>query len=401
MSAISREELDRIGAIGSFEVVVGISSYNNASTIGFVTETASRGLIEYYGGKGIIINSDGNSKDSTRDIFNKTDTGEIKKISFLYEGIPGKGSAVRAILEVARAVNAKLVVLLDADLRSVRPWWLERLGKPILNGESSYITPYYLRHKYDGTITNSICHPLTTALYGVEIRQPIGGDFGIGDEMIKILLAKDPQIWKSDVARFGIDIWMTTIAINQAELPVMQGALGTKIHDPKDPGSELGPMFRNVVGTLFELMEVYQNKWKEIKEYEWAPVYGEISDVEIEPLFVNLKALKEKAKHGVSEMLNAARYIVTGDEYSDFVEVLSNGTLSLEKWANFIYEFAVLYRKKELRDEIMKMLIPLYYARVASFVEETEDLTSIEAEKKVHQQLEVFMKKKNVLLRKW
>ena len=49
---------------------------------------------------------------------------------------------------------------------------------PVFEQGFDYVAPYYLRHKYDGTITNSIVYPLTRTLYGHRIRQPIGGDFG-------------------------------------------------------------------------------------------------------------------------------------------------------------------------------------------------------------------------------
>jgi hypothetical protein len=74
-----------------------------------------------------------------------------------------------------------------------------------------FIAPLYHRHKFDGTITNSIIYPLTRALYGKRVRQPIGGDFGFSGRLAKHYLSKD--VWQTDVARYGIDIWMTTEAM--------------------------------------------------------------------------------------------------------------------------------------------------------------------------------------------
>ncbi|RKX54398.1 MAG: glycosyltransferase, partial [Thermotoga sp.] len=202
-------------------ILVGIPSYNNAETISHVAKTASEGIVKYFNGDGLIVNSDGDSSDGTREVFMSTET-DVEKYSFVYEGIPGKGSAIKAIFEVAKIVDADAVVLLDADLRSVQPWWVERLAKPILDGKASYVAPHYLRHKYDGTITNNVCYPLTSALYGKKIRQPIGGDFGISGELVSIYLSKPESVWKSDVARFGIDIWMTTIAVNESKNGVVQ-----------------------------------------------------------------------------------------------------------------------------------------------------------------------------------
>ena len=60
--------------------------------------------------------------------------------------------------------------------------------------------------------------------------------------------------WTPDISKFGIDIWMTTSALTGG-FAVCQTRLGAKIHDPKDPGADLGPMFRQVVGTILRLAE--------------------------------------------------------------------------------------------------------------------------------------------------
>ncbi len=70
------------------------------------------------------------------------------------------------------------------------------------------MAPYYHRHKFDGTITNNVVYPLTRALYGQQVRQPIGGDFGVSRALVRHYLGL--PVWDTDVARYGIDIWMTT-----------------------------------------------------------------------------------------------------------------------------------------------------------------------------------------------
>src|SRR3989449_10237515 len=132
----------------------------------------------------------------------------LHRIITPYKGMSGKGSAVRTIFEVARRLGVKPCAVLDADLRSITPEWIELLLRPVLSGGFDFVAPYYLRHKYDGTITNSIVYPLTRALYGVQIRQPIGGDFGFSGKLAGHYM--DQHVWESDVAGFGIDIWMTT-----------------------------------------------------------------------------------------------------------------------------------------------------------------------------------------------
>jgi len=128
------------------------------------------------------------------------------------------------------------------------------LADPILSHGHDFVAPVYTRYKYDATITNNIAYNLTRALYGKRVRQPIGGDFGLSNKMIDFYLRCGKDIWMTDIARFGIDIWMTTMAIVENK-SICQAYLGTKVHDVKDPLESLGPMFRQVVYPLFELME--------------------------------------------------------------------------------------------------------------------------------------------------
>src|SRR5512135_835624 len=151
------------------------------------------------------------------------------------------------------------------------PAWIELLIKPVLDQGYEYVAPYYLRHKYDGTITNTIVYPMTRALYGKRVRQPIGGDFGFSGRLASLFLDKD--VWEGDVARFGIDIWMTTTALANG-FRVCQAFLGAKIHDAKDPGSDLSAMLHQVVGSVFDLMEEYAAAWHQVRGSEPVATIG-------------------------------------------------------------------------------------------------------------------------------
>jgi len=232
------------------DMLIGIPSYNNVRTIGHVVRAVTAGLAKYFpGAKAVLFNSDGGSTDGTQEEVEKVRIEDFKtiltshpvhpvhKIITPYHGVPGKGSAFRAIFEAAKALNAKACAVVDSDLRSITPEWMELLLRPIYEEGFDYVAPLYARHKFDGTITNSIVYPLTRALYGKSVRQPIGGDFGFSGELAKFYLTR--EVWETDVARFGIDIWMTTLAIAEG-YKVCQSYLGAKIHDAKDPGSDLG-----------------------------------------------------------------------------------------------------------------------------------------------------------------
>ena len=161
--------------------------------------------------------------------------------------------------------------MVDSDLRSIAPEWIELLAGPILKGGYDFVAPLYARYKYDGTITNAIAYPLTRALYGARIRQPIGGEFAVSGDLVQRYL--ELPTFDELTARFGIDIWMTHSAINEG-FAVCQARLGAKIHDAKDPASDLGPMFRQVVGTLFRMAGVYEDRWLRVRGSHAIPEYG-------------------------------------------------------------------------------------------------------------------------------
>jgi len=275
-TALREDALQRIAQIGQAEILVGIPSYNNAGTIAHVVKMAAQGMVKHFPDmKPVLINSDGGSSDGTRQVVLDTPVlPGVEVIATEYQGLPGKGSAFRAIFETARALGAKACVVVDSDLRSITPQWIKLLADPVVGQGYDYVTPYYSRHKYDGTITNNITFPMTRMLYGLdglEVRQPIGGDFGFSGKLVSAYLERGD--WESDIARYGIDIWMTTTAINESGR-VCQARLGAKVHDAKDPAEALGPMFVQVVGTLFSLMTTYQSHWESVTSVERAPIYG-------------------------------------------------------------------------------------------------------------------------------
>ena len=79
---------------------------------------------------------------------------------------------------------------------------------------------------------------------------------------------------------------MTTSAL-AGGFAVCQTRLGAKIHDPKDPGADLGPMFRQVVGTILRLATTYSDKWLPIRGSHEVPAYGFERIIDPPPLEVN------------------------------------------------------------------------------------------------------------------
>lgn len=379
------------------KVMVGIPSYNNADTIGFVVKQVAEGLKKYFGG-GIIVNADGGSKDYTRDVVLSTKVPEgVKVLSFVYKWpVPGKGSAMKELMELAREREAEILIFVDSDLRSITPEWVYKFAKPIVDGYD-FVVPYYIRHKYDGTITNNIAFPMTTALYGFKVRQPIGGDFGVSSGLFDVYLNNE-EVWRTDVAKFGVDIFLTTTAIAEG-FKVIQTALGLKIHNPKDPAESLGPMFNQVVGTLFMLMKKYENVWKKVRDITEVPLVGKVEKAEPEEVKINLEKLKIKARIGFEENRGVLEKVLSDETFRSAEKALKTFDFDDVLWSHVLYDAAVAYKNGIL--EKPEPLVPLYFAKTADFVEKTGEMSTLEAERIIERRAEIFLEEKGYLLSRW
>lgn len=417
MTSLLREEVqDQIREIGQADILVGIPSYNNADTIGHVTRAIKAGFAKYFPDqRAILVNSDGGSKDGTPDVVKQTAIDDystlltshplhtVHKIITPYHGIPGKGSALRTVFKIAAELGAKACAVVDSDLRSITPHWVEWLISPVLKGGFDFVAPLYHRHKYDGTITNSIVYPLTRSLYGQRVRQPIGGDFGFSGRLAEHYLTHD--VWHTDVARFGIDIWMTTTAITGG-FKVCQSFLGAKIHDAKDPSVDLSAMLMQVVSSVFSLMETNHDHWVKVSESKPIPLFGFEYTVGLEPVKVNVERMIQSFHTGLRELDSIWQQALAPETFAQIKELgeLSNDQFRYppELWVHTVYDFAVAYHRKTInREHLLKSLTPLYLARTASFVAETKDADAEEVDKILDSLCQDFERLKLYLIQRW
>ncbi len=441
---------DQIARLGAADIMVGIPSFKNAATIGYVVRAAQAGLVQYFPDlRPVVVNSDAGSPDGTGRVVIETEPPDyveqilltrpnhkLERVSLTYpeiDGVGGKGAALRTIFEIAAALEVQALVVVDSDLRSIVPEWIELLSGPILKGGYDFVAPLYARYKYDGTITNTVTYPLTRALYGHRIRQPIGGDFGVSGDLVRHYLSLDD--WTDDVSKFGIDIWMTTSALTGG-FAVCQTRLGAKIHDPKDPGADLGPMFRQVVGTILRLAVKNPDHWLPIRGSHSVPAYGFERIIDPPPLEVNTLRLLSEFHAGsltLADMWGSmlspesletvmdlaseagrlgdtarARLGIGGDVAStsattlEMAEAVSAFHFPDDVWARVVYDLVVTARTPpHPLESLVAALVPIYFGRVGSFVIENRHITTDQAEERVERQAREFERLKPYLVQRW
>jgi hypothetical protein len=217
----------------------------------------------------------------------------------------------------------------------------------------------------------------------------------------------EKEVWETDVARFGIDIWMTTVAVAEG-FRVCQSFLGAKLHDAKDPGADLSAMLQQVVSSVFELMHVYEAVWLRQRGSTPAPLFGFRFDVGLDPIHVDVDRMLREFRRGTEELGDIWEICLRPETLSEIRRLaLDAGNhqrfhMDDALWAKVVMEFSWAYRTNPLlRAQLVRSLTPLYLGRVASFVKQTENLGSHEVEDRIEGLCVTFENLKPYLISLW
>jgi hypothetical protein len=411
-----KEVQQKIDALGTADIVIGIPSFNNAATIGHVVQSVHEGLRLYFpSDRSLIINSDGGSSDGTPAAVMQSAAEEsevlqvphqlapVQKLSTPYMGIPGRGSAIRNVFQLAHRLGAKACAVVDSDLRSITPEWIRLLVEPVLTQGYDFVAPYYVRHKFDGTITNSIVYPMSRALYGKRIRQPIGGEFCFSHTMLERYLSRN--VWESDVARYGIDIWLTTEALC-SDARICQVVLGAKIHDPQDPVSDLSSMLVQVLGSMFAEMDRNTSVWQKARGSTPVTTLGGARQVETEPVKVDVGKMIDSFGLGCRNLFEIWSIVLPPASLLELRKQAQRPPgefrMADELWVRVVYDFAVAHHFRTVsRDHLLRAFTPLYLGWVASFVMEMETADAIQVETRIENLCLRYESQKPYLISRW
>jgi len=240
----------------------------------------------------------------------------------------------------------------------------------------------------------------------LRVRQPIGGDFGFSGRMARAFLSE--KNWSETVSHFGIDIWMTTIAIAR-RFRVCQTFLGSpKSHRAKDPAKHLGPMFTQVVQSVFNLMIDFEYFWKDLCESRPSNIFGFGLGVDEKPqeVQVDTDALHKSFVHGFDRYGEIWEKIVPAGEFSEIQETFKMAKKDFyypsDLWARILFNFAIAYRNNEIpRNDIIEAMKPFYHSRILSFVNKTGQMGIKECEEYFEHIVRIFEEEKKYLIQRW
>ena len=156
---------------------------------------------------------------------------------------------------------------------------------------------------------------------------------------------------------------------------------------------------------MFTCIDEYKSSWKNVRGIDEV----EIVDKEppkgtVETIKVDVQSLARAFREGVREKRRIYRRILS-DELFRKVDRLGQGNEEAfafpdEAWAKTVYSFAAGFKQwpRPQTENLLDALRILWIGKITAFVSETWELSTLEAESKIEEQLKTFAENKPYFL---
>jgi hypothetical protein len=310
--------------------------------------------------------------------------------------------ALHALLEVSLGLGAPACALLEALPRPVDPGWLHAILDPVLRDDADLVAPAYARGRNEGVLVSGLVYPLTRALFGQRIRQPLGRELAISRRLVEHLTRDDE--WRTDPAYAGADLWVITKALVR-ECRCAQVFLGPR-PVPRAQPPDVADALASVLGTVFHEMTLHAARWQRVRSSREVPTLGDevlagdrAPPPDTEPL-VQAFAL------GAQDLRRVWGPVLPPQTLLELTRLPGSPAASFRLpdrlWARIVYDFAVGWRVKAMdRSQLLRSMTPLYLGWVASYLNEVAALDAAGAATRIERLCEVFEAEKPYLISRW
>jgi glucosylglycerate synthase len=406
-------DVDRqLEGLPAAELAVSVLTYNNAATVPAVLDAVRNGLEKHFAGiQPVLINADAGSSDATVERLvesglplvraqHEAPAAQLGAVPF--HGVPGRGAALRLAVGVARRLGVRALLVLEADVTSVRGEWLERLARPVLEQGADLVMPVHARHRYDGTITNLVLAPLVGALFGRRLHQPLSGPRALSARLLERLAGETR--WPES-GRSIADLWIAGTAVAEG-LSVHEARLGRWRVESSTRTTDLPTMVAETLGAVFAVMDEYEDLWLQVANWLPVPAEGPAVLPSDEPVQIDVDRMVGAFSRGLRDLGTIWEHVLAPETLGD---VLSLETDDLQRfrfpddlWARVVYDFALGHHWSVVyRDHLLRSLVPLYLGRTAALVLATRRQDAAAVESALDAVADAFEREKSYLVDRW
>jgi hypothetical protein len=414
-SILTDDFLRELINVGEVDILVGVPTYNDGATVGQVVQAVRAGLLKYFPRhRVVIVNADGGSRDTSRDLVRAASISDLQHpsnlhalrtlhcVSTRYPGDPSTGMALHTFIAAAELLRASAVAVISPETSNLDPEWIDRLLRPVCHQSVDLVAPIYCRHKYDGLLVRNLAYPLIRALYGKRLREPVPSEFAFSGQLATHFLNQD--VWTEDAGRVGTELALVISALSGG-FRVAQSFLGPK-HRTEHAPADLVLALRQTAGVLFWSLEQNETAWRQSQASQAIPTEGPECQVTLDPLRINRKRLYQMFAHGVAELQPVLSTLLSPTTMAELQRIAALPENQFcypdELWVRTVYEFAASYHRQVIsRDHIVQALAPLYRGRAYCFLLKNRDSSAEQVEANIEALCQTFERLKPCLAEFW
>jgi len=417
MDAVSQPELERIERAGGADLVVGILDPEPDGQAGAAVASVREALAAFSADSSkvaravVLCNNGTGGSAATAPHLDSVDSGGQSPTVFCYNlpapdpaetHQPSMSHAYRSVVAVGGRLGVRACGVIASRLRAATPQWIFRLVQPVLDLGFDLVAPRYTRHKMEGLLNRSVLSPLHQALYGEQLHNPVGPDFGLSGKLLQRVLERD-----FGASRGAERDPLTSIAPTAAcgGLRVCESHLGARTQPPTD-WMNLSSLLARILGPTFLEMERQAPFWQRIRESHAVPGFGLPEAASEDGGTVDVRRMMESFQLGAQNLQDVWGPILPPMTLLELRrlsrQLPDQFRMPDDLWVRIVYDFALGHRLRTIsRDHLLRSFTPLYLGWIAAYALEMETAGSSEIEARTERLARAYEAGKPYLVSRW
>ncbi len=410
LDTISQPELEQLERIGSADLVIGILDVERQDE-GCSAVAMTRDVLKELSKplRAMVVCSNGTHGPDTPPAEGSGDDQPAAVSSF---SLPPPGpaetpqqsisNAYRTVFAVGDKLGARACGVVAMQSQTVTGRWIYGLVQPVLDLGFDLVAPCYTRHKMEGLLNRSVLAPLHRALYGQQLQNPMGPDFGISGKLLRQVLGQD------SARRRGMERnTLASIASAAAcgNFQVCESNLGVRTQHPTDWGT-LSSLLAEVLGAAFLEMEGRAAHWQSIRGSKAVPRFGPPEAPPPDTGSVDVHGMIESFQLGAQDLQDVWGLILPPTTLLELRRLsrLPEDQFRLPDhlWVRIVYDFALGHRLRTIsRDHLLRSITPLYLGWIASYALEMQTAGPAEVDARIERLAKAYEDNKSYLVSRW
>lgn len=409
LDAVAEPELERIAKLGSADLVVGIidaehaensNGKENCDSIPMVREALAE-LPNITRAVVVRNHAERGPAETTPEVAGDGRSLEVISCT-LSAPRPGETAqqnvfnAYRCVLAAGEKLGVRASAVIVSRSQAVTRQWIYRLVHPVLELGFDLVAPRYTRHKTEGLLNRSILSPLHRALYGEQLQNPMGPDFGLSGNLLRKIsgqaMRRNPLAALAATAGAG-------------GMQICESNLGARTQQATD-WMNLSSLLAEILGPVFLEMEKQASVWQSIRGSKTLPGFGtpETPSGDTQP--IDVRRMIESFHLGTQNLLDVWGLVLPP---TTLLELRKLSRVPAEQfrmpddlWVRIVYDFALGHRLQTInRDHLLRSLTPLYLGWIASYALQVETAGPVEIDSWIERLSRAYETNKPYLVSRW